>query len=102
MPSVPIEMPSETPIVLNCQPTSPAATTPFFTSRGQVQEVHVAGVAFEPHAGDADLGLVHVGFGEAGGVEHRLRGALRFGLGDLAAVLGEAVFIGRLGHLGTP
>ncbi len=24
---------------------------------GEVQEVHVAGVAFEPHAGDADLGL---------------------------------------------
>ena len=32
MPSVPIEMPSETPMVLNRMPTRPAAATPFFTS----------------------------------------------------------------------
>ena len=31
MPSVPIEMPSETPIVLNRIPTRSAATTPSFT-----------------------------------------------------------------------
>ncbi len=31
MPSVPIEMPSLTPMVLNRMPTSPAATTPSFT-----------------------------------------------------------------------
>ena len=70
MPSVPIEMPSETPIVLKRMPTSPAAATPFFTSRGEIEEVHVAGVALEPDARDADLRLVHVGLGEARGVEH--------------------------------
>src|SRR5215470_7311830 len=32
MPSVPIEMPSETPIVLKRMPTRPAASTPCFTS----------------------------------------------------------------------
>ena len=31
MPSVPIEMPSETPIVLKRMPTRPAAITPSFT-----------------------------------------------------------------------
>ena len=36
MPSVPIEMPSLTPMVLNRMPTSPAAATPSLTSVGQV------------------------------------------------------------------
>ncbi len=31
MPSVPIEMPSESPMVLNRMPTSPAASTPSLT-----------------------------------------------------------------------
>ena len=89
MPSVPIEMPSVTPIVLNRMPTRPAAATPFFTFVGQVEQVHVARVALVPHAGDADLRLLHVGFGHAGGVEHGLRGALRFGLRDVGAVFVE-------------
>ena len=58
MPSVPIEMPSLTPMVLNRMPTSPAAVTPFLDLGGQVVQVHVAGVALVPHAGDADLRLV--------------------------------------------
>ena len=41
--------------------------------RGEVHEVHVAGVTLPPNRGDADLGLVHVLGLEAGGVEHRLR-----------------------------
>jgi len=69
---------------------------------GEVQEVHVAGVPLEPHAGDADLGLRHVAFGEAGGVEHRLRGALLLGLGDVAAEFVEGLVFGWLGHLETP
>ena len=86
MPSVPMEMPSLTPMVLKRMPTRPAAGTPSFTFVGEVVEVHVAGVAFVPDAGDADLRLVHVVFGQAGGVEHGLRRALGFGLGDDAAV----------------
>jgi hypothetical protein len=68
-------------MVLNRMPTSPAADA-LLHLRGQVEQVHVAGVALVPHAGDADLGLVHILFGEPGAVEHRLRGALRSGLGD--------------------
>ena len=54
---------------------------------GQLEKVHVARVAFEPDAGDADLRLVHVFLAQAGGVEHRLRGALGFRLGDSGAEL---------------
>ena len=93
MPSVPIEMPSETPIVLKRMPTSSAATTPSFTCAGEIVEVHVARVALVPAARDADLRLVHVGFGEARRVEHGLRRALALGLRDAA---GDAVQ--RLGH----
>ena len=82
MPSVPIEMPSLTPMVLNRMPTRPAAATPSLTWAASSFEVHVAGVALVPHAGDADLRLLHVGFGQAGAIEHGLRGPLAFGLRD--------------------
>ena len=91
MPSVPIEMPSLTPMVLNRMPTSPAATTPSFTWSASVVEVHVAGVALVPDAGDADLRLLHVVFGQAGAIEHGLAGALRFGLRDVALYLLSAM-----------
>ena len=61
---------------------------------GEVVEVHVAGVAFPPDRGDADLGLDHVAFFQAGGEEHGLRRSLRFGLSDTS---GE--FIDRHGGL---
>ena len=61
MPSVPIEMPSLTPMVLKRMPTRPAAATPFFDFLGEGEQVHVARVAFKPDAGDADLRLGHVG-----------------------------------------
>ena len=48
--------------------------------------MHIAGVAFIPDARNADLRLVHIVFGQAGGVEHGLRGALRFRLSDLGTV----------------
>jgi len=72
-------------------PTSPAATH----FGRELEQVHVAGVAFVPDAGDADLRLVHVRFGQAGAVEHRLRRALRLGLGDVAAPDVELAFLGH-------
>ena len=92
MPSVPIEMPSLTPMVLNRMPTRPAADDAFLHFRGEVEQVHVAGVALVPDAGDADLRLLHVLFAQAGGVQHRLRCALRLGLGDPGAVFVEHSF----------
>src|SRR5262249_43807589 len=61
----------------------------------ELEQVHVAGVAVVPDAGDADLRLAHVLGGEAGTVEHGLRGALRFGLGDVAAVDVELALVGH-------
>lgn len=62
----------------------------------QVHQVHVTGISLVPDGGDTDLGLLHVGIVETGGVQHGLRGTLRLGLcdefGDLvevAAVLGS-------------
>ena len=77
MPSVPIEMPSLTPMVLKRMPTRPASRTPRLDLGRELEQVHVAGVALVPDAGDADLRLVHVLGGQAGAVEHGLRGALR-------------------------
>ena len=59
----------------------------------EVEQVHVTGVAFIPDAGDTDLRLVHVLFGHARCVEHRLRGALAAGLGNTSTV-----FIERICH----
>ena len=87
MPSVPIEMPSLTPIVLNRMPTMPGRRDALLHLLGQVEQVHVAGVALVPDAGDADLRLVHVLVGQAGAVEHRLRRPLRFRLRDARAEL---------------
>lgn len=53
-------------------------------SLGKIEEMHVAGVALEPNRRDADLGLVHVGLGETGTVEHGLGGTLGLGLRDCA------------------
>ena len=66
MPSVPMEMPSLTPTVLKRMPTMPAAATPSFTCSAEIGEVHVAGVAFVPDAGDAHLRLGHVASAHAG------------------------------------
>ncbi len=62
---------------------------PFLHPLGEGVEVHVAGVAFVPDAGDADLRLLHVFVGHAGAIEHGLAGALALGLGDVAAVFIE-------------
>jgi hypothetical protein len=55
---------------------------PVLDLRGQVVQVHVAGVAFEPDVRDPHLGLVHVLLAKARGVEHRLGGPLGLRLGD--------------------
>jgi len=49
--------------------------------------MHVAGISFEPDGTNADLGFVHVLFGEARGVEHGLGSALYFGLGQRAVII---------------
>lgn len=61
---------------------------------GEVQQVHVAGVALVPDGGDPDLRLAEVGVGEADAVEHGLRRALRLGLRDARAVLVELGLVG--------
>ena len=43
---------------------------------GQLIEVHVTGVAFPAHAGNADLWFLHVLVGQAHAVEHSLRADL--------------------------
>ena len=55
--------------------------------------MHVTGVTFIPNAGDTDLRFIHILFGHAGCVEHRLRGALAAGLGNTSTV-----FIERICH----
>ena len=63
-------------------PDHPRRLHSLFHFQRQIVEVHVAGVALVPHAGDADLRLVHILFGHAGPVEHGLRRPLRAGLSD--------------------
>ena len=57
-----------------------------FYFRREVEQVHVARIAFEPDAGDADLRFGQISLSHAGGVEHGLGGALRFWLGDVGGV----------------
>ncbi|KAK1526013.1 uncharacterized protein CCOS01_08431 [Colletotrichum costaricense] len=66
---------------------------------GEVEQVHVAGVALVPDGRDADLGLVHVVLGQAGGVQHGLGGALGFGLGDVGRDLVQ-LLVGASGRGG--
>ena len=60
MPSVPIEMPSETPIVKKRSPIRSAARDALSHRVGEQAEVHVARVAVVPHRRDADLRLVQI------------------------------------------
>ena len=69
---------------------------------GKFVQMHVAGIAIVPEAGNADLRLVHIGFGQAGGVQHRLRNTLLSRLGDLAAVtVEEGLVCGGVCHQGV-
>ena len=69
-------------MVLNRMPTSPASTTPFFTSSARSFRCMLQGLPSYQTAADADLGFVHVVFAHAGGIEHGLAASLGFGLGD--------------------
>src|SRR6056297_2720230 len=104
MPSVPIEIPSETPTLLNRIPTQSAATTPSFTAPArssrcmlqglpsyQIEPMHVAGIALVPDRADAHLRLVEVGLAETRRVEHRLRGSLTGRLCDPSRVTIQGV-----------
>ena len=68
--------------------------------RSQIQQVHVAAIAFVPNTGDSDLRLVHVLGSHSRGVEHRLRSPLALGLCDPGAVFVQGMIVGRLSHNG--
>ena len=53
---------------------------------GEVEEVHVAGVALVLDPGDIDLRLGHVVLGDTNAIEHGLGGALLLGLHDVVLV----------------
>ena len=76
MPSVPIEMPSLTPMVLKRMPTRPAAATPSLTFSASVSRCMLHGLPSYQTLAMPTCGLCHILFGEAGGVEHGLGGAL--------------------------
>ena len=73
MPGVPMEMPSETVMVLKVTALPPAASAPGGRLARQLADVHVAGCQIAPGRGDADLRLVEIGFAEADGAQHRAR-----------------------------
>jgi hypothetical protein len=60
---VPIEMPSLTPMVLKRMPTMPRSLNSLTDLAGQIHQMHIAGIAFVPDAGNSDLSLLHVGGG---------------------------------------
>ena len=73
IPSVPIEMPSDTAMVLNSTGVPPASRMPCFTFSARRPQVHVAGRDLGPGVGDADERLLEVGVGVAGPLEHGAR-----------------------------
>ena len=60
MPCVPIEMPSETVMVLKMIALPPAASTPAGGLARELVDVHVAGRDLAPGRGDADLRLLEI------------------------------------------
>lgn len=83
MPSVPIEIPSLTPMVLNREPNHARRLDTFLDFLAQSKQGHVAGIALKPDTGDSDLRHLHIGFFHARCIEHGLRGTLRFLLSDV-------------------
>ena len=74
MPSVPIEMPSDTVMVLKITALPPAVVTPVGGVARQRVDVHVARRDLAPRRADADLRLGEVGAREADRVQHRAAG----------------------------
>ena len=87
MPSVPIEMPSLTPMVLKRNPTSPAAARPSLTFSASRRRCMLQGLPSYQTLAMPTWGFVHVFLAKTGGVEHGLRGALRSRLRDSGAEL---------------
>ncbi len=77
MPSWPIEMPSETETVPNCERVAAAGVHALLRGLGQAAQAQVAGGDLVPRARDADLGLVPVRVAHADGAQHS---ATRHGL----------------------
>ena len=78
IPSDPMEMPSETVMVLKMMALPPARLTPLFGLAGQLINVRVAGGDHAPGGGDADDGLAEILLFESDGVKHGAAGgALR-------------------------
>ena len=82
MPSEPIEMPSDTVMVLKITALAPAASAPAAAAFGQLVDVHVARGHLAPRRADADLRLGEVGAREADGVQHRPAGGARRAVDD--------------------
>ena len=60
MPSEPMEMPSETVMVLKMMALPPASLAPFSASQRQLVNVHVARRDHAPGGGDADDGFLEI------------------------------------------
>ena len=73
MPSVPMDTPSETAIVLNSIGVPPPARMPCLHELGQPPLVVVAGHGLDPRRRDPDEWPGQVVVGESDGLEHRSR-----------------------------
>ena len=85
MPSWPMEMPSDTAMVMNSIGKPPAARTPSLASLAKSVEGEVAGGDLVPRRRHAHLRLVPVVVGHADGAEHRPGGGTGRAVGDLVA-----------------
>ena len=86
MPGVPIEMPSDTVMVLNSTLLPPASSAPAAACSRELVDVHVAGREHAPGRRDADLRLREVGVLESDGAQHRAAGACVEAVDDDARV----------------
>ena len=102
MPSVPIDTPSLTAIVLNSIGVPPAARMPVLDELGQAPLVVVAGHRLDPRRRDADDRLGEVLVGEADRLEHRPRAGPVGAVGERGGValggIGSGRGRGALGH----
>ncbi len=64
----------------------PGSFDTLFDPGCQLIQVHIARVAFVPHAGDANLCFLHVVFSQTRAIEHSLRSALRLLLCNASTV----------------
>ncbi len=97
IPSVPIETPSETEIVLNSIGVPPAARIPSLTFTRQLALVVVARHRLDPGRADADDRLREILVGEADGLEHGACGRAIGAVEQHARVLARVVR-GGLAH----